>query len=56
MPDKAFKVLVVITLTELEERIGIHSDNLNKEPGNIKTQLEMNNSIAEIKYRLRRKE
>ena len=56
MPDKAFNALVVMMLKELEKRIGIYSENLNKELGNIKTQLGMNNSIAEIKYILRRSE
>ena len=56
MPDKAFKALVIIMLNELEKRIGIYSENFNKQLGNIKTQLEMNNSIAEIKYTLLRNE
>ena len=49
LPDKEFKTLVIKMLTELRKRININSEHFNKEVENIKTQSEMNDSIAKIK-------
>ena len=50
LPDKEYKVMVISMLTELERRIDEHSENFNKELGNIKrNQSELKNTIMEMK-------
>ena len=49
MPDREFKVIVIKTLTRLEETVENLSETLNKIENIKKRQSEMMNSITELK-------